>query len=1001
MDIPLIRNSAAVPGNGGSLSKSDIALTLFRALPTPNMERSVEFSSLLGIYAGVVSVLSILGYQRKRAFVLKGMIDLLLPSVIQSRKDSAAGLGVHPAASLSSMDLSLFGSDSGSSLEALGGSPLGLRTMLNAMANVSGVLSADPKDRSLHVSNGVSNDAEGALHSQETASTSVNRIVGNSLKRKFGYQRLKFDILRACLQISEALPDAQGIFEYINAFLLTAGKGVAVGPRTLDPAPLMPYDDQTRMVAMMKRTAASSKTQNEIALGGSYWDDFLVRDIQVKALGSGELPSVRRRSELKTAFVADAKARGGPFIYNPFGTKPAVAAQIATLILGKKADFIITLQNLYDVDVEIDWIRIDCANAAIEAETAHLVVGPSRLQSIRILGTPKSAGEHAITGCSVKVSGCHPKRFPLFKNPWKPGEETRLKHTGLAVLSLGSTDLRSRTDDSKAVQLSKPAPEPSVLKIKIIEDQPLVILKDASIFQLSTMLLEGESRIFTVVLQNTSSSPVDFLIPTFANSTASYAQATLASKDLHPTQIYEVELEAYHHPALQRVSREGGLEIAPKGELQIEIEAYGKPGLDSGTISFEFGHIGPQSPEREDVFFTRVLNVPLSMTVNASIQLLKNEFLPFSGDIAWLNKNQKHQNNEMIRRASSQSQNHGAIDRQRRFQNLFRRLGLKDQGDKHCVLLLDFQNAWPRPLSLSLQVRSSAPKDLESDEPWERAYTVHETVQHGSVCRILVLLPRLSIENPYQAIPSVNPANKRQYVVSGSKAAPEFERATRELFWYRQEALKYLRATWEEPETGRRGDVNLRNLRLTSKMLEAIKLEDVDIEMSLGPSSGGGNADVTQQVGHTLFKASTDTSLVLKTRVTNRLKHPIQSLLRLRPSLRNQPYNIALDLAKKFAFNGLLQRRLPLIGAGEEKEVSIGIMLFCAGEFEVDATVEEIRRQHDPPKAKVSSTRTRAATGDFASSELESTERRTWHAREPCRINVHDPTDLRDMHTQP
>jgi hypothetical protein len=77
-----------------------------------------------------------------------------------------------------------------------------------------------------------------------------------------------------------------------------------------------------------------------------------------------------------------------------------------------------------------------------------------------------------------------------------------------------------------------------------------------------------------------------------------------------------------------------------------------------------------------------------------------------------------------------------------------------------------------------------------TDESWNEAHGVNEVIQPGHVSRVVMVLPKIYLKAPHAAVPSLNPANQRQFVVSTSKISPETERASREAFWYREELLK-------------------------------------------------------------------------------------------------------------------------------------------------------------------------------------------------------------------
>ncbi|KAL2031123.1 hypothetical protein VTO58DRAFT_106474 [Aureobasidium pullulans] len=86
-------------GFSGGISKHAIADMALRAYPPPSA--GVILADTIAIQSGIVSILSMLGLERKKAVIVKEMITLLVPALVQARKVGAAEMGIHPAASLS------------------------------------------------------------------------------------------------------------------------------------------------------------------------------------------------------------------------------------------------------------------------------------------------------------------------------------------------------------------------------------------------------------------------------------------------------------------------------------------------------------------------------------------------------------------------------------------------------------------------------------------------------------------------------------------------------------------------------------------------------------------------------------------------------------------------------------------------------------------------------------------------------------------------------------
>lgn len=1013
-------------------SKTDIAALVFRALPTPAMDRLLDMKDRINIIAGICSVLANLGYHRKKAFILRELMVTLLPALVQSRKDNAAEMGVHPAASLSSFDHignimdfeEIFGRDERSES--------GIQTFLTTMCEIYGVvLSSNPglekaKDA---VSNGDSCTSE---HEEPVglgdSNSIANRALSEAVKRSFGDLGLKIDVLRSCVNTCEALPDLRGVLLFSSALLKTVGSGIAPGFEGVGLSAL-PAEDQGRLFNSISRTATAAKKLGLDNSEAEYWDEFLVRDVEIARASSLMSPVPRGKSQLYATQTEGAEAKEGPFIYNPFIAKPSSAVAEPLLIAHEEAVFTILCHNAYEFDLEIEWIKLDTIDLMVDSIARNIVIGPLRAHSVQIAGTPKSSGLLKISGCVAKVKGCRQRRFPIFRSQWRGLREIKIKSICLPAPAAAATrrpvSTTSTSEQLASQRLSSTnAPVPATFAVNVIDSQPNIVVKTTSLSQSAIMLLEGEVQRFSITLCNVSSAtPVDLLLLTFEDSTSAILQSALPSKQLSPAEIYEVELASYRNEAFRwrRQSKDPDPMIAPGGELILEIEVVGKPGLTYGTIFIDYGYLAVPKSKIKDKFYTRQVSIPVTVTVNSSVQLTRNDFRPFTGDFAWINQ-QRQLLSPSIDQTSSFNKRPRAPSRvstttQNRFQSLLERLGLGIQGSEHCLLLLDFHNVWPNPLSISVQVREkTTSQDPSLSDLWKRAYTVHELIQAGRTSRLILLLPRVALSNPYAPIPSLHPSTKRQFILSTNKAFnQDSERSAREAFWLREEVLKLMRASWTDDATGRTGNIELRALRLTARMIDAIKLEEVGIDLSLSSNSSGFSSSsppssssspsnsnspaepTVRQLTRSTFLVPVSAFLTLTTTLTNRLSHPITPLLRLQPSLRHQPYNVALDLSKTFAFNGALQQVLPKIAPGESKEMSIGVVWLCKGEFEIRACVEELRvwkaDEEDNETGGVGDQGKSGRKGD-AEVDLEGlaarTERMIWWGREACLVNVVD-----------
>jgi hypothetical protein len=178
-------------------------------------------------------------------------------------------------------------------------------------------------------------------------------------------------------------------------------------------------------------------------------------------------------------------------------------------------------------------------------------------------------------------------------------------------------------------------------------------------------------------------------------------------------------------------------------------------------------------------------------------------------------------------------------------------------------------------------------------------------------------------------------------------------------------------------------------------MVESMRLEDVEMTFSLTSPSSSVDDQAIEQTGRSRFSVKTDDLLTLTVTVHNRSSRPIHPLLRLQPSLRHQPNNIALDLTRRLVWTGMLQQALPILPSGESTKATIGLTVLCRGEYELGASVEEARLLR--PSYLDDKTQTAEAAGLHDDGGIKDTfgadvvrRRRIWHARELCIVHATD-----------
>jgi trafficking protein particle complex subunit 9 len=911
-------------------TRTEIITILFRALPTTSSPESLPVVDRIIILSGIASVLGSLGYHRKKAMVTRELVSVLIPGLVQARLKGAAEMGVHPAAGLAALS-NVNGNTNGAGALDLseGDVEVGVDTFLSSLGQTYGVVTSKL-------------NPEGDDSVDDSNEAAIARIFQNASVRSFGGRNLKLDVLRSSINFSEALPDFHGVLKFTADLLRTAGSGVAPGPRSDDASPSMSREEQIRLAANISRTLGAARNLGVKNLTAEYWDEFLVRGVELETLSPARTPIPHTRKELPGASTVATSREVNPFIYNPFLRTPDTAAVDHLLVAGEGATFKVTLQNPYEFDIEIESIRLESEGAEFESGTQKTVIGPYRTQILTIFGTPKASGQLKITGCIIRVRGCRERRFPIFEESWSPRAEVKIKTIGVAALFKEKDRPISVGSGSVAAVSAVIPPKATSLGLNVIDRQPVVIVKSTTLSQSAVMVLEGERQVFSITLQNLSKeTPVDLLLFSFKDSTQGPLQQAMSNREASAAELYECELIYARKQALRWKRKDDEkLYIAPGETATFDMEILGRPGLTSAVVQIDYAHLGVPATEAQDKFHTRQVSLPLTVTVNASIEMARMDVLPLTGSIPrslWSNVNSRDEDDNFT-------------------------------PDDYCLLLLDLRNAWPCPLQVHLDIVNGGAMD--------------EEILPGNTSRIMFPIRRVFLEDPSASIPALDPSRQRQFVVSTGRVSADTERASREAFWYREEILKILRGTWVTNSGPRRnGEIELRGLRLTPRMIEAIKIDDIGIELSV-------NSIGDASPRHELF---TDSFSELKVKITNRTSETISPFLRVQPSIRNQPHNISLDLSKKLVWNDILQEVLPDLPSKGTAEISIGLTPLARGEFEISASVEESHLHESPQEKKpTEGTRPRANTRTMMDAILGAKERRIWHSREPCIVVVRD-----------
>lgn len=787
-----------------------------RLLRTSTTERAY-------ILGKICTVLDVVGMRRKRAMIMKELIEAIIPELVNGRVADAAQLGIHPSGNFTSRGS--VGAGAGATTR---------EDVLKLLYNLSAAYKINTKNSSPFVN------------------------------EPSGWMLLKTAVLRAIINFCEAIGDAKSLLQFTSILLTTSARDLNV-------------EEQGRLASLISRTVASASNRG-MTLEVDYWDPFLVRDVTLVPSSDTSIPVLHQRDDL----IQNEKANAvkDPFIYNPFVRK-AAAKTVIKLVQDERVLFKIKLQNPHSFEVEVRSLTLATEGAELVSDPVQCILGANKVQEISMYGTPTKQGVLKILGCNVRIFRCRESFYRIFSAPWKIQlkvmASTRNKR--LSYDKLQGMDMHHHTlGHCKELEYS------------VLGEIPFAKVVSSSLVDDSIMLLEGEKKMFTLSLRNMTKHEIDFVLLSFVDSTIQPLQEALSSTNLLPNEIHELEYFLYKRRSLSwKQSSNDKAQILSFSDATFDIEVVSKRGLNEAVIQVDYGYLGDKTVPAQE-FYTRQLKIPILLTVNASVEMTGCDIIAST---------------ESLRQIHKPTMSHMLTD-------------LANLG-AYALLILDFRNIWPHLIEIEVCV-----KDVLCQS---------ERIEAGHTLRMILPFRRLSISSQklMEPIPALS---ERQFVVSKVPMTKEQESQIRETFWFREAVLERLHGTWKVPEGDRHGAVEMRGLRLSPRMIDHVRAEDICIHLSIKDAN----------IHEGKYGVGVDAFVELHALITNHLDHPVTPLLVLRPYLTGQDEG-STDLTRYMSFNGLLQQPLPALPANEAQVHKLGVVFLAAGEYGWAASVEEMSEQ--------------------------------------------------------
>ncbi|CAN6613668.1 trafficking protein particle complex II-specific subunit 120 [Trichomonascus vanleenenianus] len=645
-------------------------------------------------------------------------------------------------------------------------------------------------------------------------------------------------------------------------------------------------EEQVRYFRTIHRILDTSRQVGRGDIAATYWDPYIVRDIKIASHGFNLPVEALASKDIDKQEV---------FLYNPYAAKPEIQQQMV-LVENEKVEFTVKLQNPFEFEVRISELSLLTKGVVLSNSLTNIYISPSSIHEVTVSAVPKGTGKLIIEGCRIQVAGCSPDDFYLLeKEEWHLDEKIK----GVGVYSgERAKDVEIRTTEKRQ------------LEYLVITDQPILAVKSMSLNQGWVMLLEGERHEFSLVVSNISRVPVNLMHFAFFDSTTEPLQQAMQNKELPLSEVFECEYFLYTRRALEWTnSRKFSIEPHHTGDMKIQIA--GKRGMTFATLTLDYSNTRDDEAKAEGSIWTRKLTVPIHVTVNSSIELGGCDVIPLQSCKAFMTSS-----------CGSQA-----------LSDFMTSLSSGEQLSNYVILLADLRNAWTQPMNVSIWSKKGDGKLVEMEE----------TIQPNKTKRFLLPV-KWDPLTEQEADSQIQLMTRKQYVVDQLMTV-EQARFMRESFWNREKLLGLIGGAWQVQDSGRKGSIEMRGLRLTPRMVNVLRMRRVEMTMALEKYEEGEESTIIK-LNETTYQVDTDDiSTKITVSVHNRGSHKISGMLRIIPTMRYQENAEEDDINNKILYNGLLQQPMYDIQPDESVDLELGVVFVSRGEYEWVSIFEVF----DPP----------------------------------------------------
>lgn len=749
---------------------------------------------------------------------------------------------------------------------------------------------------------------------------------------------LQLLLLKICLRITESLKDYEMLAK-ICVLILSRYTHC------------LPNEDQIKLKRKMDWLALLSKeSHNSILI--PHPDPFMVRNAKfVLQLQADELVP------FQTPPSTTPTSGNDPLIFNPFSKVPKdLPSKDKLICVNDIHQVVILLQNPFAFDLNVSDISIvaddqravetvrplmrvvgvsgfnkqdlsklngmqfhpsklyDSEQRALET-TNNVVVPPSSLCHVVIAFKITQPGVFKISEFDVTFGTSEPQRFSIIDLE-KSNANLRLlvinptKEDPSNVLDKCADNLQHKNVAGRATTRR--------LTLTVIPSQASLSLVANLISNGWLMLLEGEKKEFSIKLKNTSNIPINYLSFSFWDSTNDSINSRLnhaGVNQLSAEEVHELEWQLLENKPFtvvnkQEISSKYKI-IQPLSIVEFQYQINGKRGMAELRLILEYCN---RSSDEKRKNYIKTISVPLNITVQPSLEIIGCDVIPFfSTSLQGFQLGNHPEKESFIEKNIS---------------DLLKFISKAKESDdddisQYCLLVLDVRNLWKEKLALKIT------NEVQSD----MAFVVNEKIESTKTSRLLLPIRRMCLEDVdvSRPIPSLR---KKQYVKNYSITAEEDEQ-NRKNFWIRSFLLQCLEGSWHTVTrtSPRSGTIDLRNIRLDSRMANALVYDNILIQHSIWSVEGTPGIIDKKENEYSLDK---ERFYTLKTKIVNHTKTALSGVLRHVPFPTSESNRPDISIDQRILFNGVLQKTVgpKQIAPSGHVELELGFMVLEKGKYE-------------------------------------------------------------------